>query len=102
MPDPDPPIHHLPDAEFIKELRRLEGTPEEVLKNEELMQLVLPTVRADHTICETYTYTPEAPLSTPISAFGGIQDPHVSQQEMAAWRTHTTGAFVLNIKTITH
>ncbi len=52
IPDPDPPIHQLPDLAFIGELQRLNGIPESVLQDGELMRLVLPTLRADLTLCE--------------------------------------------------
>src|SRR5205814_4666171 len=65
LSDPDPPIHPLPEAEFLEELRSLKGTPEEVLQNTELLQLLLPLLRADFAVCETYAYAPETPLLCP-------------------------------------
>ncbi len=97
VPDPDPPIHQLPDLKFMEELRKLNGTPEEVLKNAELMQVMLPILRADFSICETYTYTDEKPLNCPISAFGGLGDEEVSKDDMAAWRKQAAGFFRLRM-----
>ncbi len=96
-PDPDPPIHALPDDEFLLELRELNGTPEEVLRNDELLQLLLPVLRADFAACETYEYVPEAPLSCPIVAFGGIDDAEVPQEAVAAWSEQTTRACSLQM-----
>lgn len=42
IPDPDSPIHALSEPEFIEELRRLNGTPEALLENTQLMQLLVP------------------------------------------------------------
>lgn len=95
--DRDPPIYNLPDPEFLEELRDLEGTPQAVLENAELMQLLLPTLRADFTIVETYNYTTEPPLDCPITAFGGIQDREVSYEELKAWQEQTTAAFSLQM-----
>jgi medium-chain acyl-[acyl-carrier-protein] hydrolase len=95
LPDPDPPSYHLPQAEFIDELRRLEGTPETVLQNEELLHLLLPLLRADFSLCETYCYTDDEPLSCPISAFGGLQDHEAPRHMLAAWAKQTTDAFKL-------
>jgi medium-chain acyl-[acyl-carrier-protein] hydrolase len=97
IPDPDPPIHHLPEAEFVKELRRLDGTPEEVLQNAELVQLFLPLLRADLAMDETYIYTIEEPLDCPISAFGGLEDNKVGRDDLAAWRDQTRGIFTLRM-----
>ena len=97
LPDPKPPIHDLPDPQFLEELRRMNGMPGEVLESAELMDLMMPLLRADFAIAETYLYTQDAPLSCPISAFGGLADDEVSQEEAAAWRSHTGGAFTLRM-----
>jgi medium-chain acyl-[acyl-carrier-protein] hydrolase len=88
------PIHDLPDPEFASEIRKFCGTPEPVLQNAELMNLVLPAIKADFTAYETYRYADDLPLGCPITAMGGIGDPSVLSQELAAWSEHTSGAFV--------
>lgn len=96
IPDSEP-LHHLPDSELLTELCRLNGVPKEVQENAELMRLMLPTIRADCTITETYSYTNEAPLDCPISAFGGLQDQMVSRDDLEAWRNQTTASFSLRM-----
>jgi medium-chain acyl-[acyl-carrier-protein] hydrolase len=86
----DPPIHQLPEALFVAELRRLNGTPELVLRDPDLLDLFLPLLRADFELYETYTYIAEAPLDCPVSVFGGLQDRRVDRGALAAWRDHTT------------
>lgn len=93
LPERETNMHHLPDAEFIEALRRLQGTPEAVLADPELRELVLPILRADFTICETYQYREEGPLACPISAYGGLRDAYVGRDRIEAWRKQTTGAF---------
>lgn len=97
LPDPNPPIHQLPDPAFVAELRRLNGTPETVLQNSELMEVFLPVLRADFAICETYKYSIEAPLDCPLSVFGGLRDDRVSRDELAAWRSQTSASFTLDM-----
>ncbi len=97
VPDPDPPIHDLPESKFLEELRRLNGTPEVVLENSELMQLLLPAIRADFAVIETYAYTPESPLDCPITAFGGLQDREVSYDDLKVWQEETNAAFSLHM-----
>ena len=86
-------VHHLADVEFLDEIRRLAGTPFEILENDEVWQLLLPTLRADFAAVETYTYRPEPPLSCPIVVFGGLQDRHFPVDSLDAWREQTTGSF---------
>jgi medium-chain acyl-[acyl-carrier-protein] hydrolase len=86
-------ISTLPEPELIEQLRQFNGTPEEVLDNAELRELVIPIIRADFAICETYTYQVEEPLGCPISAFGGLRDPEVSHEQLEAWREHTASSF---------
>lgn len=97
IPDSDPPIHALPEPAFLEELFRLNGTPEAVLENAELMQLLLPTLRADFAVLETYVYAPEPPLNCPITAFGGLQDREVSCDCLEAWREQTNATFSLQV-----
>lgn len=90
-------IHDLPEAKFIQELRNLDGTPEAVLKNSELMQLLLPVLRADFRVCETYCYTPEMLLACPITVFGGFEDADVSQESLNAWQDQTCAEFKIRM-----
>jgi medium-chain acyl-[acyl-carrier-protein] hydrolase len=97
IPDSDPPIHALPDFEFLEELRHFNGTPEAVLENTELMQLLLPVLRADFAVIETYVYTPGPALDCSITAFGGLQDCEVRCDRLEAWREQTNASFSLQM-----
>lgn len=87
------PIHALPDAEFIEEVGKLNGTPPEVLEHPELMKLMLPLLRADFELVETYEYVPGRLLDCPVSAYGGLEDSEVPGEQLGEWRAETTGAF---------
>lgn len=95
--DDAPPSHNLPDDEFIELLRAYKGTPEEALRHPELMTLMLPFLRADFELCETYAYQPEAPFDCPLTAFGGLGDGGIRREQLDAWREHTTGSFSLRM-----
>jgi medium-chain acyl-[acyl-carrier-protein] hydrolase len=97
LPDEDPPLHALPHAELLHELRRLGGTPESVLADPELLELLLPTLRADFAVIETWQHVDEAPLSTPITVFGGLSDRGVGQRQLEPWRALTDGPFALHM-----
>lgn len=92
-PDDEPPVHQLPDDEFSSKLKALNGTPEEILNSPELWQLLLPIVRADYTVHETYAYEQGEKLSCPLLACCGERDPLVSRERLEAWREHTSGEF---------
>lgn len=97
VPYTDPPTHNLPASELIQELRRIKGTPQEVLDNDELMQLFLPVLRADFEICQTYEYAPGEPLNCPITAFGGLEDDEETRERIESWREQTAGRFSLRM-----
>ncbi len=97
VPDRDPPIHQLPDPAFLDELRLLNGTPEEVLQHPELMELMLPVLRADMAVSETYVYKREDRLDCSISALGGLQDRQVNYDGLVAWREQTNRSFTLRM-----
>src|SRR5262245_51550208 len=85
-------LSKLPKAELIEKLHKFNGTPPEVLRNDELLDLLLPTLRADFELCETYEYIPEAPLGCPITIYGGIDDQEVEREPLAAWAEMTIGS----------
>jgi medium-chain acyl-[acyl-carrier-protein] hydrolase len=87
------PVHAESDSVLLARLRELDGTPPEVLQNRELLELFLPRLRSDLTICETYDYQPEPPLSCSITALGGTRDPEVDRDDLRAWGNQTTSAF---------
>lgn len=92
-----PITYNLPEPEFKQELSRLSGTPGDVLKDPELMQLVMPILRADFQISETYVYSAEPALSCPITALGGLKDSDVTPRDLEAWREHTVASFGLKM-----
>ena len=81
--------HRLPDEALIKELRRLGGTPEEILQDRELLALRLPVLRADLAMAENYVDTAGRRLSCPIMAYGGKDDSLVARKDLLAWSAHT-------------
>lgn len=95
--DTDPPTYDLPEDQFIEELRRLGGTPREVLEHPELMSLMMPLLRADFSVCQTYSYRVEPPLDCPITVLGGLQDNHVTREKLDAWRAQTISNFKLHM-----
>ncbi len=88
-------LHLMEDAEFMASLKKLGGTPEAILQHEELMQLLLPMLRADFTLYETYQYLPQEPFSFPITVFGGSFDADINEADLVPWREQTTDSFQL-------
>jgi medium-chain acyl-[acyl-carrier-protein] hydrolase len=98
VPATDPPMNGLSDDAFIAEIqRRYGGIPAEVLRHPELVALLLPTLRADIQALERHVHQRSAPLRAPIFALGGAQDPVVSADGLAAWRSETASAFALRL-----
>lgn len=92
-----PAIHHLPREEFIRALVRYRGMPDEVLQHQELMDLMIPRLRADFAVTGTYVYPGHPPLPIPITAFGGADDETVTPPMIEAWREQTAEAFARRI-----
>jgi surfactin synthase thioesterase subunit len=94
LPDPYPPIHTLPDAEFLKALKQLNGLPAELLQLRDTMELLLPILRADFKAVESYRYIPNVSLlDVPIVAYGGLEDSRVSRARLEGWASHTNSRF---------
>lgn len=95
---PDPiEWHRLGDKELMAELRQVPGFPAEVLEHAELMQVVLPIVRADSAVTETYAYRQVPPLDIPLTVFASEQDELISMASVEPWRNHAGAAFDMNL-----
>ncbi|WKD33859.1 thioesterase II family protein [Streptomyces xanthophaeus] len=92
VPDRDQ-LHALPDADLLERLGRAELAG----LDPELQELLLPMMRADLTVSETYAPSYEVPLPCPFTVLGGSGDETVRAAELAAWRDHTTGGFDLRM-----
>jgi surfactin synthase thioesterase subunit len=94
MRDNDPPIGHLRDADFLAEIRsRYDAMPKDVLESRELLELVLPGLRADFELLESHVHRVEPPLDVPITALGGLEDHRVGEVALGAWAEQTCGEF---------
>ena len=96
LPNPSEPIYGLSQAAFIEKILDMNGTPPEVLAYPELLNLVVPILRADFEVCDTYAYTPAPPLDCPITVFGGETDHVVPPALLPAWSEHTSDVFNLH------
>ncbi|MFF3071772.1 thioesterase II family protein [Kitasatospora sp. NPDC057904] len=86
-------VHLLDDAALCAELARLGGTDPAVLELPELLRLVLPAVRGDYRLIETYPAAAEGLLPCPVTALTGVQDTELTPEEAAGWCEWTSGPF---------
>ena len=86
-------VHALPDTEFLEALKAFNGIPDEVLRQPEVIELLLPVLRADFEAFETYAYAHEPPLDCRIAAFMGDADPRVRPENAEAWASQTNSSF---------
>lgn len=93
LPEQLPYRHELSHEVLVRELRRMGGTPEEVLNNAELRALYIPILLADFELIELNRYRPTAPLECPITAFRGLLDTEQTAEQVDAWRQHTVSSF---------
>jgi surfactin synthase thioesterase subunit len=87
----------LPDDELATEVARLNGMPSEVLGDPELLGVLLPALRADYELVETYHPLPGGHLDCPVIAYMSTSDPEVTYTEMLAWRDVTSGEFSMRV-----
>lgn len=91
-----PPVHHMDDMSLLAEIqRRYGGVPKEIMEDKELCALLVPALRADLKVVETYRYTQERPFSFPITCFAGTSDFMIPEAEAAHWAQETSAAFRL-------
>lgn len=85
----------MDDDKLWASASELNGIPDAVSESAELRRLLLPTLRADFAVFETYDYAPGRVLSCPVYAFAGRDDPEAAVQDMQGWARETRGEFVI-------
>ena len=85
-------IAHRTDAEVFAFVKRLSDQPDLLDEHPELLNLVLPTLRADLAVCDSYVYTRRLRLDCGLTVIGGVDDV-LPYDELARWQSETTGPF---------
>jgi medium-chain acyl-[acyl-carrier-protein] hydrolase len=95
LPRKESDIHRLGDLAFLEAIDRRYGVlPAAVRNDPDLLEMVLPILRADITAFETYVCREEAPLACGIAALTGADDTRVDEAGLMAWSAQTRGSFV--------
>ncbi|NBE83205.1 thioesterase domain-containing protein [Micromonospora rubida] len=89
-------LSRVDDDELLRRLGDGGGLPAGVLEHPELVELLLPLLRADFGRVDSYRYVPGEPLPVPVVAFGGRSDRAVSHAQSVAWERHTAAGFTLH------
>jgi medium-chain acyl-[acyl-carrier-protein] hydrolase len=81
----------LSDSDLIEEIRGLGGTPSILLSDAN--DWLLPIIRADFQLVETYQFEHASPLRCPILAMRGIADTETTAEQIRSWSMHTVATF---------
>ncbi|PZD95998.1 thioesterase [Paenibacillus sambharensis] len=81
------------DDQFIEEVKKLTGYMHHAFEIPELRELLVPTLRADFEMDETYIPAPGSRINAPISAMFATEDAFVKQEDVACWKDCTYGGF---------
>ncbi|MFC0101061.1 thioesterase domain-containing protein [Micromonospora marina] len=95
-PGPFDGLSRAGDDELLRRLGEGGGLPAELLAHPELVELLLPLLRADFGRVDDYRHVPGEPLPVPIVVFAGRTDRAVSREQSAAWAEHTAAGFTLH------
>ncbi|MEU1817211.1 alpha/beta fold hydrolase [Streptomyces roseifaciens] len=90
-------VHQRDDQGLIEELRALSGTDTQMLDDKEVLQMVLPALRADYRAIETHHARPGLRVNCPVHALTGDDDPKATVDEVQDWEHHTTASFAISV-----
>ncbi len=93
LPPRRAPLVDLDDQSFINKLIDFGGFEPEILANKELLDFILPTLRADFEVCDGYQYTADTPLDCPLVAISGSKDLEAPPEDMTPWKEHSLQSF---------
>jgi medium-chain acyl-[acyl-carrier-protein] hydrolase len=98
VPNRLPPLSHLPDHAFVAEINsRYGGIAPEILQHQDVLNLLLPCLRADIAALENFVPPARPPLDIPIAAFGGDSDGQAPVENLEPWRQETTADFGVRV-----
>ena len=83
----------MTDPELRADMKLLGGTPAAMLENEELVELILPILRADYALIESYRYYPTDPMDVPLTVMAGLSDPETTRASVQVWKSETRQPF---------
>ncbi|MER7006043.1 alpha/beta fold hydrolase [Dactylosporangium sp. NPDC000555] len=90
-------VHLGDDARIAAEIRSLGGTEAALLRDPEVLAMIMPTLRSDYRAVETYRYAPGGPRPCPITVFTGDRDPHTTVDEAREWEQYSQEPFGLKV-----
>lgn len=92
-------FHLSSDGALIQEIVRLNPSLSFLQEHEELLQVILPSLRADYKLIESYGKRNEKrpPLPLPIIKLIGEDDDELSRKDALLWRNQTSAAFSLRV-----
>ena len=85
------PISHLPDKEFISEVKELDGTPNGVFEHPELLEIFLPILKSDFKIAENYRNIHSKRIQSNLFVLSGKRDPWIDPKDLELWKQVTSG-----------
>jgi surfactin synthase thioesterase subunit len=94
-----PPRHHQPridtwdDQALLADVLALDPDSEAILADPDMRALMLPAIRADYLVADTYRPEPDPVVGVPVVAYVGDRDPYVSVWQLRAWSEVTKSNF---------
>jgi len=89
-------VSTLPEKEFKRAMVTMSGLPKEAVQEPAFLSLLLPTLRADFRLCESYEHVDSAPLPCRLTVLTGADD-DVAPLDLALWRELNTGRFRIRV-----
>lgn len=97
LPPPIPAVDHLDDHQLKTMLSTLGGIPPELDDWPALRDRAVEAARIDLRLCMTDNEIAPVALPCPIHAFGGDDDPLVTESDLTEWQTRTSGQFAVHV-----
>ena len=97
LPAPIPAVDHLDDHQLTAMLSDLGGIPPELAEWPALRDRAVAAARIDLRLCATDEEAEAVALPCPIHAFGGSDDPLVTEDDLYEWRSRTSGEFSVHV-----
>lgn len=91
------PIYDLSEKKFISVVKSYGGLPKAITENRDMLNLLLPRLRADFKLFETSTCLENSLIQTPICVFSAKKDSIAPSKKIIGWNNYTQGECISKV-----
>lgn len=84
-------VHLLDDHDLIEFIKSFNGITDEIINDKRIMHMLLPKIRADFSLAQSYLYMPSDKIDSDLVILSGREDVRSGDDFLLEWQLETSG-----------